>query len=168
MCFGGATTATSGGGTLRRDQHTNEPCPYTQIAIVFGREQGDITGQEIYRNVIDVCTDTMDESSNTDDGSVSTTVELSGTYEQIEKILGQDRQRGLEMGSVVDDMNAVLDIVRRTDGATKSKIAADLPASTTAEFDADSVIHVLRVLEVYELVTLDGNTWRVGPAAKHE
>jgi hypothetical protein len=30
------------------------------------------------------------------------------------------------------------------------------------------VIHVLRVLEVYELVRLDGNTWRPGPTLAAE
>jgi hypothetical protein len=94
--------------------------------------------------------------------SVRATVELTGDYEQIAEILGREHTRPGEMSSLVEDMTAVLEIVTRTGGATKSRIAEELPPGVSAELDADAVIHVLRVLELYGLVELDGNTWRPG------
>jgi len=105
----------------------------------------------------------MSDDSETPD-SVSATVELVGEYEEIATILGRTPGAMDELDPVSDDMEAVLEIVGRTGGATKSRIAEELPGDVTADFDADTVIHVLRVLELYELVTLDGNTWRPGPA----
>lgn len=95
---------------------------------------------------------------------VKATVELSGGYEEIAEIIGSEGGEYAEIAGVADDMEAVLTIVTRTGGATKSRIAEELPPTVAAEFDADAVIHVLRVLELYDLVTLDGNTWRPGAA----
>jgi len=105
----------------------------------------------------------MSDDSETPD-SVSATVELEGKYDEIAMILGRTPGAMDELEPLTDDMEAVLEIVGRTGGATKSRIAEELPGDVTADFDADTVIHVLRVLELYELVRLDGNTWRPGPA----
>lgn len=99
-----------------------------------------------------------------DTSSVTTTVELSGTHDDVVDILGVDGTEYPELSVVTEDMAAVLDIVARTGGATKSRIADELPPGVTADLDAEAVIHVLRVLELYDLVRLDGNTWRPGPA----
>lgn len=108
-------------------------------------------------------------SDDTDDAdSVTATVELTGDYDQISTILAVDETAYPALSTVADDMGAVLDIVTRTGGATKSRIADELTGEVTAELDADTVIHVLRVLEVYQLVRLDGNTWRPGPALSPE
>lgn len=72
------------------------------------------------------------------------------------------------MSSVLEDMGEVMDIVTRTGGATKSRIATELPPGMAQDLDAERVIHVLRVLELYGLVRLDGNTWRPGPALSAE
>lgn len=104
------------------------------------------------------------ESDRNSRESVIATVELSGGYEKIAGILGQEREEYPRMSNIADDMGAVMDIVTRTGGATKSQLAADLPSGNARELDAESVIHVLRVLELYGLVRLDGNTWRPGPA----
>lgn len=98
------------------------------------------------------------------DDSVSATVELVGKYEEIATILGKTTGSPDELNPVTNDMEIILEIVGRTGGATKSRIAEELPSDVIADFDADSVIHVLRVLELYGLVDLDGNTWRPGPA----
>jgi len=103
-----------------------------------------------------------DESESTD--SVTTTVELSGEYEQVAEILAMDGTEYPELSVVVEDMGAVMDIVTRTGGATKSQIASELPPGIIADLSVDHVIHVLRVLELYDVVELDGNTWRPGPA----
>lgn len=96
--------------------------------------------------------------------SVTTKVELSGKYDDIVDIMAGNELEYPQMSSTVADMAAVLDIVTRTGGATKSRIAAALPTGVATDLDAESVIHVLRVLELYDLVHLDGNTWRPGPA----
>ena len=100
--------------------------------------------------------------SDTDESerSVTTTVELSGRYDDVVDILGVEGTAYPELSVVTDDLGAVLEVVERTGGATKSHIADE--ASATADFDAEAVIHALRVLELYDLVQLDGNTWRPG------
>jgi hypothetical protein len=103
-----------------------------------------------------------------DDGTepdpVSVTVELSGSYDAVTEKLHVPETDGPELSAVTDDLGAVVEIVSRTGGATKSRIAEELPPGVSADFDAETVIHVLRVLELYDLVRLDGNTWRPGPA----
>lgn len=105
----------------------------------------------------------MGDDDQTGD-SVTATVELAGDYDEIAAILGREEEARQELHAVGEDLEAVLEIVQRTGGTTKSQLVDDLPAGVTADLDADSVIHVLRVLELYDLVTLDGNTWRPGPA----
>lgn len=97
-----------------------------------------------------------------DTENVSATVELSGSYEQIAGLLGQSDDESQKFEPLVADLNAVLDTVVRTEGATKSQLVEALPA-TAGDLDTESVIHALRLLEQYDLVTLDENTWRPGP-----
>jgi len=104
------------------------------------------------------------EDENENEGSVTATVKLSGEYGEIAEILAFDGDEYPELTVVAEEMSEVLEIVTRTGGATKSRIADDLPPGVAEGLDADSVIHVLRTLELYGLVQLDGNTWRPGPA----
>jgi hypothetical protein len=64
----------------------------------------------------------------------------------------------------VADVEALLETVVRIDGGTRSVVADHLPAETAAEFDAEAVVETMQVLERYDLVVLEGNTWRPGPA----
>lgn len=96
--------------------------------------------------------------------SVSATVELSGEYEEIVDIISTDESEHPKLTDITEDMGVVLDVITRTGGATKSQIPDEAPSNATVAFDGSSVIHVLRVLELYDLVHLDGNTWRSGPA----
>jgi hypothetical protein len=57
----------------------------------------------------------------------------------------------------------VLETVRDLGGGTRSAIAAELPADLSASYDAEGVVDVLQLLQRYDLVVLEGNTWR--PAA---
>jgi len=104
---------------------------------------------------------TMSDTDENHD-SVTTTVELSGTYDDVVDILGVVGTEYSELSVVTDDLAAVLDVVVRTGGATKSAIADE--ASASVDLDAEAVIHALRVLELYDFVQLDGNTWKPGPA----
>lgn len=100
-----------------------------------------------------------------DPENVAAKVELSGSYEQIAELLGQSGDEDQHFEPIVADLNAVLDTVVQTDGATKSQLVEALPA-TAGDLDTESVIHALRLLEQYDLVTLDENTWRPGPDAQ--
>jgi len=95
--------------------------------------------------------------------SVSAMVELSGKYEDIARILDVPERDYPRSMVVVDDMDIVIEIIARTGGATKSHIVDELPSNVTADLDSQNVVHVLRVLELYDLVQLDDNTWRPGP-----
>ena len=104
----------------------------------------------------------------TDDSeNVSATVELSGSYEQIAELLGRSGDERRDFESIVADLNVVLDTVVKLDGATKGRLVDALPA-TAGDLDTESVIHVLRLLEQYDLVALDGNTWRPGQELRRE
>ncbi len=100
--------------------------------------------------------------------AVETTVKLTGRYENIAQILGESANVESKTRPVADDLAVILDIVDRTGGATKSQIAEEASGDVTADIDGDSVIHALRLLALYDLVTLDGNTWRPGPAQSSE
>jgi hypothetical protein len=104
----------------------------------------------------------MERSSGIESEKVSTTVELAGSYERIAEILGQTVDKRKEYEQITEDMAAVLEIVEHTGGATKSHIVDELPTRTNAALETESVIHLLRVLELYDFVYLDGNTWRPG------
>ncbi|WP_436908619.1 hypothetical protein [Halosimplex marinum] len=108
------------------------------------------------------------ENEDTPPKSVQTTVELVGEFDDIEEILGRSDSGVDELEPVTADLVALLEIVDRTGGATKSQIAEAAAGEVAAEFDADSVIHALRLLAQYDLVALDGNTWRPGPALSME
>lgn len=49
-------------------------------------------------------------------------------------------------------MGAVLDVVTRTGGVTKGRIAEEVPPEANADLDADALVHVLRVLELYDAI----------------
>jgi hypothetical protein len=109
----------------------------------------------------------MSSDGSTDDG-VRATVELAGDYDEIAAILGGRAGPAADLDPVLSDLTTVLEIVQRTDGATKSRLAEELPNDLAVDLDADSVIHALRVLELYDLIELDGNTWQPGPALSTE
>lgn len=100
--------------------------------------------------------------------AVEATVELTGNYEQISELIGKSDEDGHEFGEIVGDMETVIETLIETEGATKSRLVEELPATMAADLDGESVIHVLRVLELYDMVTLDENTWRPGREADRE
>ncbi len=103
-------------------------------------------------------------SDGTDeDGDVTVSMELSGPYDEVLARLRPPDASGDSLGPLVADMETLLETVVSIDGGTRSVIAEALPADTAAEFDADAVVDALQLLEHYDLVVLDGNTWRPGP-----
>jgi len=105
----------------------------------------------------------MNDDRNTDSNAVSVSMEISGPYSEVVSKLQSDETGVASLEPLTTDMEAVLATVHRIDGGTRSAIAENLPADTSVEFDAQAVVETMQVLERYDLVVLEGNTWKPGP-----
>ena len=103
----------------------------------------------------------MAEENDGDDETVTVTMELSGEYDDVVDRLRISEDSTAEIEAVAADFSRILETVDAIDGGTKSVIAENLPGDMTADYDGDAVVSVMQVLERYDLVTLDGNTWKV-------
>ena len=103
----------------------------------------------------------MDKSDVEDNGSVTVTMELNGEYGDVVGKLAETERQREELRVVMADLERLLDTVEAIDGGTKSVIVENLPGDMAATFDSDAVVNALQVLEGYDLVTLDGNTWKI-------
>lgn len=91
-------------------------------------------------------------------------MELTGSYGQfMNKLHASTRRTGM-VETMADDMDRLLKTVVAVDGGTKSVIADALPEEMATTYNADAVVEVLKVLQRYDLVELEGNTWNPGPA----
>lgn len=88
-------------------------------------------------------------------------MKLSGAYDEVVEKLRISEQTVAEIDDVAADLSRVLETINQIDGGTKSVIVEHLPNDMGAEYDSDTVVNALQVLERYDLVTLDGNTWNV-------
>ncbi|QIO22065.1 hypothetical protein [Haloarcula sp. JP-L23] len=104
-----------------------------------------------------------DGEIDTDDETVSVSMEISGSYEEVISKLETDTSGGVSLTPVLADFETLLETVVRIDGGTRSAIAEQLPADMNAAFDAEAVVDAMQVLERYDLVVLEGNTWKPGP-----
>jgi len=103
-------------------------------------------------------------TDGTDDGDdVTVSMELSGPYNEVLAKLQPADAAEASLAPLVADMEVLLSTVASIDGGTRSVIAEALPADTAADYDPAAVVDALQVLERYDLVVLDGNTWRPGP-----
>lgn len=103
----------------------------------------------------------MAEENEVDDETVTVTMELSGEYDDVVDRLRITEDSTAEIEVVAADFSRILETVDAIDGGTKSVIADNLPGDMAADYDGDAVVAVMQVLERYDLVTLDGNTWKV-------
>jgi len=103
-------------------------------------------------------TDDADE-----DTDVTVSMEITGEYDEVLSKLQQAESSDPSLVPLVTDVETLLETVVRLDGGTRSAIAQALPADVTADFDAQAVVDTLQVLERYDLVVLEGNTWKPGP-----
>ena len=99
--------------------------------------------------------------SNGDDISVS--LELSGEYDQVMSKLRSSSSPNPAVEAMAADCVVLLETVNQIDGGTKSAVASALPDDTTIPYDANAVVETLQVLARYDLVVLEGNTWKPGP-----
>jgi len=106
----------------------------------------------------------MSENEAEDGQGVSVSMELSGEYEEVvSKLVSGDSGR-TDLDPLFGDLEVLLETVVRINGGTRSAIAQQLPAETTVSFDPQAVVDTLQVLERYDLVVLEGNTWKPGPS----
>jgi hypothetical protein len=105
----------------------------------------------------------MGENEDEGEENVRISVELSGSYDRVVEKLSVDDSAAIVPEPFVDDVRRVLETVLRVDGGTRSRIADALPEGMSVAYDSDRVVEMLQVLQTYDLVELDGNTWRPGP-----
>lgn len=96
-------------------------------------------------------------------GDVDARIELTGHYEDVMTIVGAEGLEYPELETVIEGMTAVLVAVERTGGGTKSRLAEELPSDLSPELAGEDVGEILAVLAHYDLVELEGNTWKPGP-----
>ncbi|MFC7075333.1 MULTISPECIES: hypothetical protein [Haloarcula] len=106
----------------------------------------------------------MSENEDADGKEVSVSMELSGDYEEVISKLDSSDSGRTDLDPLLGDLEILLETVVRINGGTRSAIAQQLPEGMTVAFDAQAVVDTLQVLERYDLVVLEGNTWKPGPS----
>ena len=105
----------------------------------------------------------MNDDTSSKSGTVSVSMEISGPYDDVVSKLRSEGDRGDDLSPLISDLEAVLETLVRIDGGTRSVIADNVPAETTTEFDAQTVVETMQLLKRYDLAVLEGNTWKPGP-----
>ena len=91
--------------------------------------------------------------------SVAVSLELAGEYDDVLSKLRTDARQDDPLSPLITDLDAILATVQRVDGGTRSVVADALPAEMAVEYDPEDVVTALKILERYDLVALEGNTW---------
>lgn len=105
----------------------------------------------------------MGDEDDIEDETVTVSMEISGNYNEVMSKLATEEEGSTSLVALLDDLEQLLDTVVRMDGGTRSAIAQQLPEDMAVAFDAQAVVDTLQVLERYDLVVLEGNTWKPGP-----
>lgn len=105
----------------------------------------------------------MEEENEDDADAVSVSMEISGTYESVLSRLSAEQSGPDVSEPLAHDVELVLETVHRMEEGTRSAIAEKLPEEMNVDYDAEAVVGLLQVLKRYDLVVLDGNTWKPGP-----
>lgn len=104
----------------------------------------------------------MEKEIQNSDG-VTVSLEIEGEYDEVVSKLRTQETDGAGLEPVLSDMTAVLNAVVQTGGGTRSVIVESLPSKMAVAYDAEEIVSLLTVLQKYDLVVLDGNTWKPGP-----
>jgi hypothetical protein len=105
----------------------------------------------------------MADNDNETGGEVSVSVELSGSYDDVVSKLTIEEDEPDRLAPLVADLEVLLETLVRTGGGTRSVLADAIPDDTVVTFDGEAVVETMQVLERYDLVKLEGNTWKPGP-----
>ena len=103
----------------------------------------------------------MTDSEEVTSDSVTVTMELNGEYDAVVSKIASAGSGREELQAVMADFERLLETLDAIDGGTKSVIVENLPGDMAVEYDSDAVVNAMQVLERYDLVTLDGNTWKI-------
>lgn len=96
--------------------------------------------------------------------NVTVSLQLEGRYDDVMSKLSAEEKGGTNVEPFLTDLRAVLDTVERTGGGTRSVLVENLPRDMAVTYDAEDLVNLLTVLQAYDLVSLEGNTWKPGPA----
>jgi len=110
-----------------------------------------------------VVADADDIATTTAEESIYIRAEIEGPGEEVLARLTGTAEAPYEyeeLQPVVEDLTQLLETIERTGGGIRSSVAAD----TDLQASGEGVRHMLELLREYGLVTLEGNTWRLGPA----
>lgn len=110
----------------------------------------------------------MSEGDESNGDSVTVSMEIAGDYDEVMSKLAAEESGRTSLVPLVEDLEILLETIVRIDGGTRSAIAQQLPGDMTVSFDAQAVVDTLQVLERYDLVVLEGNTWKPGPQLSTE
>lgn len=102
----------------------------------------------------------MENDNGSNGESVTVSMEIAGKYEDVMDRLDTDGARRTELATVTDDLAAIVETIEQTGGATRSNVADELSGRTAVEYGPEDVVPALQVLERYDVVALDGNTWK--------
>jgi len=105
----------------------------------------------------------MGDDPDTDGEDVSVSVEITGDYDEVVPKLRSPEGRSDVAEPVTADLTILLETIADLNGGTRSAIAERLPDEMAVEYDAEAVVEALQVLERYDLVVLEDNTWKPGP-----
>jgi hypothetical protein len=103
---------------------------------------------------------------DSDEDDVSVTMEITGSYDEVLSKLHAEEEGRPGLEPLMEDVDILLDTLDRMEEGTRSAIADRLPEEMTVDYDAEAVVDLLQVLKRYDLVTLEGNTWKPGPKAE--
>jgi len=105
----------------------------------------------------------MPKDKDKSDGSVRISVEIEGEYDDVVPRIQLPEEESTHLDPLVSDIETVLAVLVRFEGGTRSAIAERLPDEMVATYEAEGLVDLLSVLERYDLVELEGNTWKPGP-----
>lgn len=110
----------------------------------------------------------MSENQDDEEETVAVSLEITGSYDDVMDRLQSPAKGSSSIKPLLRDLEILLDTIVQMDGGTRSAIAEQLPDEMTVTFDAQAVVDTLQVLERYDLVILEGNTWKPGPKLHQE
>ena len=108
----------------------------------------------------------MGDEKESESDKVSVSMEITGPYDDIMARLKYDQDERDVLDPFIHDVELVLSSIERMEEGTRSSIAENLPNEMSLDYDAEEVVNLLQVLKRYELVVLEGNTWKVSPKTR--
>ena len=105
----------------------------------------------------------MEDEKESESDEVSVSMEITGPYDDVLARLKHDQEDRDVLDPFIHDVEMVLTSIERMEEGTRSSIAENLPDEMSLDYDAEEVVNLLQVLKRYELVVLEGNTWKVSP-----